>query len=76
MVDSTISGRPGIIMKAVKTPTRAWPTPMRISVLGKPSNSEGPTKTNAIPVKKPDIMMVKRLSHFRGTYYTAMLEGM
>ena len=64
MVDSTISGRPGIIIKAVKTPTRAYPMPMRTSEFGKFSISEGPTKMKAMPEKKADIMIVKRLSQF------------
>ena len=51
-------------MKAVKTPTRAYPMPMRTSEFGKLSISEGPTKMKAMPEKKADIMIVKRLSHF------------
>ena len=32
--DSTISGKPGIIMNAVKMPASAWPTPIKTNESG------------------------------------------
>ena len=76
MVDSTISGSPGIIINAVNTPTKACPIPISTSELDMPSISEGPTKMKAMPEKKAEMMIVTRLSIFLGMYWTAILAGM
>ena len=49
-------------MKAVKMPTKAYPTPMIARESGSPNICEGPAKTNAKPESAVAIIIVKRLS--------------